>query len=90
MDRCTENVIEWIENENTATVTFSQKRMITKIKKLAAEHPEEVQITAENMDSSICAHIPVKWVKIGKPKAVSEVNKELHRQIMKDYHIKNK
>lgn len=69
---CNENVIEWIRNDNVATVTFSQGRYISKIRKLAATHPEDVQITAENMDGSICAHIPVKYIKINPPRSITE------------------
>lgn len=59
-----ENVIEWLRNSETATVTFTQGRYITKIRKLAEKYPDKVQITAENKDGSIVAHIPVKAIKI--------------------------
>lgn len=59
-----ENVIEWLRNSETATVTFTQGRYITKIRKLAEKYPDKVQITAENKDGSIVAHIPVKSIKI--------------------------
>lgn len=59
-----ENVLEWYKNEPTATVTFSQGKYITKIRKLAKRFPDECQITHENKDGSIVAHIPVKWIKI--------------------------
>lgn len=62
-----ENVIEWLRDSDTATVCFSQKRMITKIKRLAEKFPDEVQIVAENK-TSIVAHIPVKAIKINLPK----------------------
>lgn len=59
-----ENVIEWLRNDDTATVTFTQGRYITKIKKLAEKYPDKVKITAENKDGSIVAHIPVTAIKI--------------------------
>ena len=62
----TENVLEFEKNADTATVTFCQARFITKIKKLAEKFPDECQITHENKDGSIVAHIPVKWIKISK------------------------
>lgn len=65
-----ENVLEWYKNEPTATVTFSQGKYITKIRKLAEKFPEECQITHENQDGSIVAHIPVKWIKINNPQRV--------------------
>lgn len=65
-----ENVLEWYKNEPTATVTFSQGKYITKIRKLAEKFPEECQITHENHDGSIVAHIPVKWIKVNNPQRV--------------------
>lgn len=65
-----ENVIEFLRNEPVATVTFSQGKYITKIRKLAEKFPEECQITHENKDGSIVAHIPTKWIKINNPQRV--------------------
>lgn len=72
MDNCIENVIEFIKDEKRATVTFSQGRYKSRIRKLAADHPEECRIIAENKDGSLCAHIPVSWVKISPPREISE------------------
>ena len=58
-----ENVIEFLRGSETATVTFSQGRYITRIEKLAKKHPDKVQIVARNKNS-IVAHIPVKAIKI--------------------------
>lgn len=60
----TENVIEFLRDQKQATLTFSQGRYISRIKKLAESHPEECQIVSENRDGSICAHVPVSWVRI--------------------------
>lgn len=65
-----ENVLEWIKNEPIATVTFSQGKYISKIRKLAERFPDECQITHENQDGSIVAHIPTKWIKINNPQRV--------------------
>lgn len=59
-----ENVIEFMKDAKTATVTFSQGRYITKIKNLAEKYPDKVEITAVNDDGSIVAHIPVSAIKI--------------------------
>ena len=72
MDKCTENIIEFLSDEAKAMVTFSQGRYKSRIKKLAAERPEECDIVAENQDGSLCAHIPVSWVKITPTKELSE------------------
>ena len=62
----TENCSEFLRNDEIATVTFCQARFITKIRKLAEKFPDECQITHENKDGSIVAHVPVKWIKISK------------------------
>ena len=62
MDRLTENLIEWITGSKTATVTFSQKKYVNRIKRLAEKHPDVIEIVAENEDASITAHIPVKAI----------------------------
>lgn len=77
-----ENVIEFIENEKRATVTFSQGRFKTRIRKLAVEHPEECQIMKENKDGSLLAHVPVSWIKITPLAKRTEEQREKARQRM--------
>ncbi len=85
-----ENVIEWINRNNTATVTFSQVKMINKIKALAKKYPEECQIVAENK-ASIVAHIPENWTRIRRNQhKKSEERRELLRQQMKEIREKKK
>lgn len=64
----TENAIEFIKHSERATVTFSQGRYISRIKKLAEKYPEECEIVAINKSTgegeSICAHIPTAWIRI--------------------------
>ncbi len=67
-----ENVIEFLKDQEIATVTFSQRRYISRIKKLAKERPDECEIVAENKDGSIMAHIPVKWVRINPGKNMTD------------------
>ena len=82
-----ENVIEWLKNADVATVTFSQGRYITKIKKLAEKYPDKVQITAENKDGSIVAHIPVKAIKINiiEGRELTEEEKERAKETFAKY-----
>ena len=68
----TENVIEWEKDSGQATVTLSQRGMISKIRKLAETKPNECQIVAEYKENTIVAHIPRKWIKISPPREVSE------------------
>lgn len=87
MDYCIENVIEFIKDEQRATVTLSQGRYKTRIRKLAAERPEECEIVAENKDGSLCAHIPVSWIRINPGMELMEEQKrkkadELRRNLL--------
>lgn len=88
LDKCVENVIGFMKDEQRATVTFSQGRYKSRIKKLAAERPEECQIMAENQDGSMCVHIPVSWIKISPLREMSEENKQQARERMIAYHSK--
>lgn len=73
---CTENVLEWLKDADQATLTLSQPRTITRVRQLAAKHPEECEIVAENKDGSVCAHVPVKWIKIAPPKQFTDEQKK--------------
>ena len=59
MNGCNENAIEFMTNGTKATLTFSQGRYKSVIRKLAEKHPDDCQIVADNEDGSICAHVPV-------------------------------
>jgi hypothetical protein len=76
MDKCIENVIEFIKDSDRATVTFSQGRYKSRIRKLAEKCPGECEILAENADGSLCAHIPVSWVKINPTRQLSEEQRQ--------------
>ena len=69
MDGCIDNVFEWYTGDKTATVTFSQKKWVTKLLKLAKDH-SEVEITTQNDDGSIVAHVPTSWFKFSPPRKV--------------------
>lgn len=75
----TENVIEFLKDQDTATITLSQGRYISRVKKLAAEHPYECKILIQNKDGSVMAHVPVSWIKISPPRQTSETQRELAR-----------
>ena len=83
---CGENAIEFLRNAETATVCFSQGRYVTKIKKLAQSHPSECKILYTNDDGSIVAHIPVRWVKVSPPRAISDEQKEAASERLSQYH----
>ena len=84
-----ENVIEWIKDGKTATLSLTQGRTISRVMKLATRRPEECKIVAENKDGSICARVPVGWIKISPIKEVSEEQKEAARVRMKEMRENN-
>ena len=90
MDSMNENVIEFTRDNRVATVTFCQGRYVTKVKELAKKYPEEVQITHENEDGSIVAHIPTNYIKINKrthnltDEQRQELSDRLKAQLKKD------
>lgn len=71
-ERSEENSIEWIRDSKTATLSLTQRRTISRVKKLAKKHPEECRILAENKDGSLYAKIPVEWIRINPSKNLTE------------------
>ena len=62
-----DNVIEFLNNQKTIAVSFSQKRFINQIKKLKEKFPESVYIVDET-DGGIYAKLPVSFLRISKRK----------------------
>ena len=56
--------MEFISGTRTATVTFTNQKHINRIKKLYEERKDEFKYFVENHDGSICAKLPLKWIKI--------------------------
>ena len=59
-----ENVLEFISGARTVTVSFTNQKHINRIKKLYEERKDDFKYFHENTDGSICAKIPLKWIKI--------------------------
>ena len=71
-----ENCVEFLNNQKTMTVSFCSQKWITKIKKLSQSNPDDVEIIAENKDGSICAKLPIKYLKISAPRKVSDEQRQ--------------
>ena len=82
-ERNTENVLEFISGTRTATVTFTNKKHINRIKKLYEERKDDFKYFIENPDGSICAKLPLKWIKINagskEGRVMTEEQKEAAR-----------
>lgn len=85
-----ENVIEFLNNQHTITVSFCMQKWINKIKKLKELRPDDVKILAENDDGSICAKLPIKYLKISAPKKVSEEQRQAASERFKKLRENNK
>lgn len=66
-----ENVIEFLKDEERATVTFSQGRFKTRIRELQRKWPNEVCDVEEGEDGTLVAHVPTNWIKINPPRQVT-------------------
>lgn len=78
-----ENMIEFISGTRTATVTFTNQKHINRIKKLYEERKDDFKYFIENPDGSICAKLPLKWIKINagskEGRVMTEEQKEAAR-----------
>ena len=63
-ERNMENVLEFISGTRTVTVSFTNQKHINRIKKLYEERKDDFKYFHENTDGSICAKIPLKWIKL--------------------------
>ena len=80
-----ENMIEFLANAKTATVTFTNSKYIKKMKELYESHPDDFKFFIINDDGSLCAKIPLKWVRIsagrtGTKREMTDEQKEELRQ----------
>ena len=82
-----ENVIEWMDGDDTISVTLYQKRFITKVRRLA-EQDSRVEILAENSDGSIFAHLPIEMLKLGKKRTDNKSAEEKAEWVEKMRQIK--
>jgi hypothetical protein len=81
-----ENVIEFISGEKTSTVSFTNQKHINRIKKLYQDHRQDFGYLIENVDGSVCANVPLSWIKISPPRKVSEEQKLAASERFKKMH----
>ena len=75
-----ENMIEFISGTRTATVTFTNQKHINRIKKIYEERKDDFKYFKENKDGSICAKIPLKWIKINAGSKTGRVMTEEQKE----------
>lgn len=98
-DNNNENDLYYLNGERYVCVSFTDRKMINRVKKIYEERADEFKYLIQNKDGSICAKFPKKWVRINpgskpdpnKPKKqLSEEQKEKMRQALADYRAKKK
>ena len=75
-----ENMIEFISGTRTATVTFTNQKHINRIKKIYEERKDNFKYFKENTDGSVCAKIPLKWIKINAGSKTGRVMTEEQKE----------
>lgn len=79
-DNNNENCIEFLSGERSAVVSFTNRKHINRIKKLYEERKDYFKYFHENTDGSICAKIPLKWIKINSGSKTGRVMTEEQKE----------
>ena len=79
-DNNNENCIEFLSGERSAMVSFTNRKHINRIKKLYEERKDDFKYFHENTDGSICAKIPLKWIKINSGSKTGRVMTEEQKE----------
>lgn len=80
-----EFAINWLRGSDYAEITVPNGSALkSKLLKYADAFPEEVNHVIENKDGSIVCHIPVRYVKVTRPRVVSDAQKEAVRKRAKE------
>ena len=79
-ERNMENVLEFISGARTVTVSFTNQKHINRIKKLYEERKDDFKYFHENTDGSVCAKLPLKWIKINSGSKTGRVMTEEQKE----------
>ena len=69
MENFKETCVTRIQGDDHIGVYTAEQKFINKIVKLKEDYPNDVVITHENADGSICVNLPYDWFRLPKPKA---------------------
>lgn len=84
-----ENAIEWLDDQETATVTLHSMKIRNSVMRLAERHPNDVKIIkrpdTQGQQGYLLAHIPASWIRIIPPgtRKYTEEEKEVLRERLK-------
>ena len=83
LEKNIENCFEFLKGSNRATLSITESRYKTRVIKLKERYPDDVDYVI-NKDGSMCAHVPAKWLKINPIKVLSESDKEMLTERLKN------
>ena len=88
MSEIRENVIEWITGDDHVAVTLTDRRYISKVRKLREIDEKNVPVFVENKDGSIFAHLPLSTVKLSQKtkQNLSDEQRDVLRERMRSLH----
>ena len=86
-----DNAIEFQRGSDRATVTISEPRLQTRIRKLSEREPEAVEIIADGSEngSYLYAHIPASWIRINPPRKY-DLTEEQREQVRERLRLSRK
>ena len=76
MEKNKENNIEFLTGDTGCVFTFTDRTMITKMKKLYDTRPNDFEYVIENNDGSICGRVPKSWARKFGPPATRNLSDE--------------
>lgn len=83
IEKNNENSVEFLSGERYMVVSLTNRKHINRIKKLYEERKEDFKYLYENEDGSICAKLPLKWLKFNagskEGRVMTEEQKEAAR-----------
>ena len=83
MTNMNETCITRIEGDDHIGVYTSERKFINKLRKLQQEYPDQVKITHENPDGSLCVVLPYNWMPFPKPPTKRNYTEEQKEEMRK-------
>ena len=80
METIRDIAIGWENGDKYAEINTPNCRIKTRLRKLHEQRPDDFQQYVENIDGSVYAKVPEKWIKINPPKYVSDEFRESARE----------
>lgn len=70
-----ETTVSYTDADTVATVMSYNAAMASRLKRLLAEHPDEVTLVWES-EGGVEVRVPKKWIKVQPPRAAKEYTEE--------------